>query len=306
MPEPYYSVNTFLREKFNNQKVRKIPINAGFGCPNKDGTVSFTGCIFCDRYGSGPIKTFILPIEDQIRHFIQGHGGIKYIAYYQAHCNTHAPVEELRRKYEIIFDFEDIVGLFIGTRPDAVADDVYPLLEDLNQRTYLSVELGLQSIHEKSLQYLNRNHTYRQFLETFLKLKRLNIDVVVHLIVGIPGESRRDMLETAQEMNRIKPAGVKFHLFHVLKDTPLHEMYQRDEFRLPGKEEYVDVMVTLLEHLDPAIVIHRLTGERDREIFVAPRWALNKIDTLNAIRNAMARRRTHQGKKYEGKKIGAG
>lgn len=297
MTDLYYTFNQFLRKKFDNWKVRKIPINAGFSCPNKDGTISRAGCVFCDYYGSGPIKTYSLSIEDQIRQFIQGHTGIKYLAYYQAHCNTHAPLKTLEQKYDIIFQFKDIVGLSIGTRPDSIADEVYPLLETLNRRTYLMVELGLQSIHPKSLQFLNRNHSYDQFLDCFQKLKSRGIDVVVHLIVGIPGETREDMLATVREMNRLQPAGVKLHLFHVLKNTPLYDMYMRKEFSLLDKEEYIDAIVSMLESLSPEIVIHRLTGERDREIFAAPQWALDKMDTIQSIRKRMMDLGTYQGRK---------
>lgn len=298
MNEPYRSFNSFLRKKFNNRKVRKIPINAGFLCPNKDGKLSDTGCVFCDAYGSGPIKTFALTITGQIETYIENHPGCKYIAYYQAHSNTYAPVSELREKYELIFNYKDIVGLFIGTRPDCIADEVYPLLESLNERTYLSVELGLQSIHAGSLRFLNRNHSYEQFLGTFSKLKERHIDVVVHLIIGVPGESKTDMLDTVKEMNRLKPAGIKFHLLHILDDTPLLAQYEKEKFRLLDMEEYTDLMVDLLENLDPEIVIHRLTGERDREIFVAPQWALRKIDVINSIRSKMKDRNTYQGKSY--------
>jgi len=301
MKEPYNSFSSFLKKKFNRQKVKKIPINAGFPCPNKNGHISDKGCIFCDTYGSGPIKTFELSITEQINRFIGDRRDFKYIAYFQAHANTCAPVQELRKKYEIIFNFKDIVGLFIGTRPDAIEAEVYPLLEELNKKTYLTVELGLQSIHPKSLQFLNRNHTYQQFLDTFSKLKQRNIDVVVHLIVGIPGESPADMLQTVQEMNRIKPAGVKFHLMHVLKNTRLFEMYENsNSIKLPEEEEYVDLIIYLLEHLDPSIVIHRLTGERDKEIFHAPLWALDKNKVIHAIRSKMIAKNTSQGRRVDG------
>jgi radical SAM protein (TIGR01212 family) len=295
MPEPYNSFNSFLKNKFG-QKTRKIPINAGFTCPNKDGRISQRGCIFCDTYGSGPIKSFNLPITQQIETFIENHPGFKYIAYYQAHTNTCAPVETLRKKYEVIFAFKDIVGLFIGTRPDAIAPEVYPLLEELNQKTYLTVELGLQSVHAQSLAFLNRSHTYSQFLDTAARLKKSNIDVVVHLIVGIPGETPEEMLQTIKEMNRLKPAGIKLHLMHVLKNTPLFALYQKEKFRLLEKDEYVDLIVYLLEHLDRSIVIHRLTGERDKEIFHAPLWALNKNRLLESIRAKMREKNTFQGK----------
>lgn len=295
MQNRYFSFNAFLKKNFNYGKIRKIPINAGFSCPNKNGSISGTGCIFCDAYGSGPIKTFELSIRDQIAAFMAGRLGFKYIAYYQAHANTYAPVNELREKYEIIFDFPEIVGLFIGTRPDAVAPEIYPLLEELNRRTYLTVELGLQSIHDKSLRFLNRNHNYQQFLDTFRQLKERDIDTVVHLITGIPGETRSDMLATVKEMNRLKPAGVKFHLMHVLKNTRLYDIYREGAFKLLEKEEYIDLAVTLLEHLDPGIVIHRLTGERDREIFYAPGWAMDKNGVIQSIRQTMEERDTYQG-----------
>ena len=301
MTELYNSFNAFLRNKFQSKKVRKIPINAGFPCPNKNGKVSNKGCIFCDTYGSGPIKSYDLSISEQINRFIldQRIRQFKYIAYYQAHSNTYGPVEKLREKYEIIFNFPEIIGLFIGTRPDAIAPGVYPLLEELNERTYLTIELGLQSIHAKSLRYLNRNHTYQQFLDTFFRLKKRNIDVVVHLIIGIPGETKLDMLDTVKEMSRLKPAGIKFHLMHVLKNTQLYDMYRGKKFKLLEKEEYVDLVVTLLEHLDPSIVIHRLTGERDREIFYAPVWALDKNDVIQSIRKTMRERKTFQGRLFK-------
>ncbi len=293
MSERYNSFHSFLQRKFH-QTVRKIPLNAGNSCPNKDGRISKEGCIFCDTFGSGPIRHFDLPIEEQIKSVIEKSKDSRFIAYYQAHSNTSAPVEDLRKQYEIIFSFPQIVGLFIGTRPDCIAEDVYPLLEEMNRRIYLTVELGLQSTHEKSLRFLNRNHTYDRFLVTFEKLKRRNIDCVVHLILGIPGESLADMLETVGEMNRLKPAGIKFHLMHVLKNTHLFDLYEKEAFLLPGKDEYVEWVVTVLEHLDPSIVIHRLTGERDREIFHAPLWALDKNGVLLSIRKKMEEKDTWQ------------
>lgn len=306
MQERYNSFNSFLRNKFKGLKIRKIPINAGFHCPNKNESSGQLGqgCIFCDVFGSGPIKGFNLSITEQIKAFIgeHNHGNqkdLKYIAYYQAHSNTSAPVKVLREKYEIIFDFPEIIGLFIGTRPDAIAPEVYPLLEELNRRTYLTVELGLQSIHAQSLQFLNRNHTYEQFLDTFDQLKRRNIATLVHLITGIPVETQADMLETIKEMNRLKPVGIKFHLLHVLKNTRLYDMYQHGEIKLLEKDAYVNLVVRLLEHLDPDIIIHRLTGERDKELFHAPQWAMNKNEVIQSIRATMEDRDTFQGKFYE-------
>jgi radical SAM protein (TIGR01212 family) len=295
MDEPFHSFPGFLRNKFPGFKVLKIPINAGLSCPNRDGTLSKAGCIFCDRYASGPIRTASWPIDRQIESYIRHHPGLKYIAYFQSHCNTYGPVPELRRKYEIIFRYRDIVGLSIGTRPDAIPEPVFSLLEKMSQRIYLSVELGLQSIHEESLLLLNRNHSYLQFLQAFNELKHRGIDVVIHLIIGIPGETRRHMLETIAAMNRLKPAGVKLHLLHVLKDTELHSRYLRSPFPLLEQEKYTDIIVDLLEHLDPQIVVHRLSADREKDIFIAPRWALNKASVLNSIRAKMMARGSRQG-----------
>ncbi len=295
MDVPYYSFDTFLKNKFNGQKTWKIPINAGFACPNKDGNTSKKGCIYCDAYSSGLISTFHLSIEEQIEIFINRRPESQFIAYFQANSNTYAPVEKLREMYNIIFKYRNIKGLFLGTRPDAIKEEVYPLLDHLNRKTYLTIELGLQSIHQKSLDFLNRNHSYHEFLDTFNKLKKLNIDTVVHLIIGIPGETKDDMLNTIKEINRIKPAGVKIHMLHLLKDTALLDLYKRDKFKLFEMEEYTDIIVTLLEHLDPEIVIHRLTGERDRKIFVAPEWGIKKAETIQMIQKKMKDKKSYQG-----------
>ncbi len=295
MNEPYNTLNHYWREKFGGIKVRKIAINAGFDCPNKDGTFSKIGCIFCDYYGSGPIKTFNLTIEEQIEFYMKNHKNCKYIAYYQAHTNTYAPAKILREKYSKIFKYKEIVGLYIGTRPDSISKSAYNVLDEFNKKTYLGVELGLQSVHEKSLKFLNRNHTYDDFLRAFFKLKELNIETIVHLIIGIPGEDKEDIFKTIEEMNRIKPDGIKFHLFHVLKGTPLYEMHLKEPFKLMEEDIYINLMVDILRNLDKDIVIHRLTGERDEELFYAPQWAKNKIKTINQIRDIMIKNNYHQG-----------
>jgi uncharacterized protein len=297
MNELFNSFNDFLKKKFPGQRVLKIPINAGFSCPNRDGSLSKNGCIFCDRFASGPIHSSAWPIEKQIEFYMQHHPEKKYIAYFQSHCNTYGPFADLKRKYEIVLNYDDIVGLSIGTRPDAISAPVFLLLEKMSKHIYLMVELGLQSIHERSLLFLNRNHTYRQFLNTFNELKFRNIDTIIHLIVGIPGESREHMLATIRAMNILKPTGIKFHLLHILKNTPLYLHYLESPFPLLSQEEYIDLIIDLLEHLDPEIVIHRLTAEREREIFFAPIWALNKLAVLNSITDKMKISGSFQGKK---------
>lgn len=296
----YNSFNSFLKKKFPGEKIRKIPVNAGFPCPNKNGDISDEGCIFCDTYGSGPIKSFNESIRKQIELFTSVNKGKKFIAYYQAHSNTYASPEELEEKYNIIFEYNDIVGLFIGTRPDSIAENIFPVLQKISEKTYLSVELGLQSIHEKSLTFLNRNHSYEIFLDTFEKLNASGIDVIVHLIIGIPGESKRDMQNTIREMNRIKPAGVKFHLLHVLKNTELFNMYEKGEVKLMKEDEYVSTIIDLLAELDKEIVIHRLTGDRDIEIFHAPEWAIYREKVISTIQKRMEELDIYQGQLLKG------
>lgn len=296
MDEPFHSFAAFLNKKFPGEKVLKIPIDAGFSCPNRDGTLSSAGCTFCDRYAAGPVATAGWPIEKQIAARIRRHPGRKFIAYFQSHCNTYASSAELRRKYEIVFNTEAIVGLFIGTRPDTVSPDALELLAELQRRIYLCVELGLQSVHGRSLALLNRNHTYEQFEETFLGLRARGIDTVVHLIIGIPGETLADMRATIAAMNALRPAGVKFHLLHVLAGTELEARHARSPLPLLGREEYARIISDLLERLDPAIVVHRLTADRERELFVAPLWALNRPAALDSIRATMRRAQTFQGR----------
>ncbi len=298
MNELFNSFNGFLKKRFPGLKISKIPINAGFSCPNRDGTLSRKGCIFCDRFASGPIHTASWSIEKQIEFYMRNHPQKKYIAYFQSHSNTYGPVRELKQKYESVFHYEDIVGLFIGTRPDTISLPAFALLETLSRRIYLTVELGLQSIHAQSLLYLNRNHTYGQFLNTFHELKSREIETVVHLIVGIPGETREHMRQTIAAMNQLKPAGIKLHLLHVLKDTELYDRYNKSPFPLLGQEEYSDIVAELLEYLDPDIVVHRLSAEREKELFFAPEWALNKLAVLRSIHEKLKTRGSYQGIKY--------
>ena len=303
MNDPYNSFSGFLKRKFPGQKILKIPLNAGLACPNRDGSIGRDGCIFCDPYAAGPVHTAGWPIDRQIEKYMAAHPGRAYLAYFQSHSNTHGPIEELRSKFELIFKYKDIIGLFIGTRPDVVGEPVLSLLEELQRRLYLTVELGLQSIHESSLVLLNRNHTYRQFLDSFQELRSRKIDTVIHLIIGIPGETRAQMLATIQEMNRLQPQGIKFHLLHILKGTALYRQYLESPFPLLSQEEYAERVVFLIDHLDPGIVIHRLTAERERELFFAPRWALNKQAVLSSIRRKMSDAGAFQGRYFVSRKM---
>jgi len=298
MNELYHSFTGFLKKKFPGQKIVKIPISAGFSCPNRDGSLSWAGCTFCDPFAAGPIHAAGMSIEQQIERYMANHPHKKYIAYFQAHSNTYGSVSELRSKFETVFKYEEIVGLFIGTRPDSISEQAFLLLQELNRRLYLTVELGLQSIHAQSLLLLNRNHTYPQFLEAYRKLQAMKIDTVVHLIIGIPGETCEHMLATIAEMNRLKPAGIKFHLLHILQGTALHREYLKKPFSLLSQDEYAERIAFLLDYLDPDIVIHRLTAEREKEIFFAPEWALNKQAVLSSIKERMQKTGAFQGRRY--------
>ncbi len=300
MKERYNSFNTHLREVFG-EKVYKIPLDPHLPCPNKDGKISREGCIFCDKYGSGPIKTGRLKIEEQLeigmKRVSEKYGVRKFIAYFQANTNTAASSLRLREIFEKALSYEEIVGISIGTRPDWVFEDHIELLDELNKRTYLWVELGLQTIHSKGLKFLRRHHDLADFVKTTLELKKRGIRVCAHTIIGIPGESEEEMIETARFLSAIGVEGIKIHLLHILKNTDLEKLYYEGKVKLLEKDEYVRIVVDFLEHLSPEIIVQRLTGERDREIFIAPQWALNKLDVIDSIRKEFEKRDSFQGKK---------
>ncbi len=296
MDERIHSFAAFLKKRFPGRRVRKIPIDAGFTCPNRDGTLGYDGCVFCDPYAAGPVATAGWTIERQVEMRLRRSPGTSFIAYFQANCNTHAPQDELRRCYQAALGHPRVVGLAVATRPDALPAPTLALLQELAGRTWLSVELGLQSIHERSLAWLRRRHTYAQFVSAFVELRRRGIDVVVHLIVGIPGETRGDMRATIAAVNALRPAGIKFHLLHVLRGSELQARHERGELPLLQREEYVDILCDLLERLDPGIVVHRLAVDREAGLFIAPAWALDKAAVLRAVTGELRRRGGFQGR----------
>jgi radical SAM protein (TIGR01212 family) len=299
-PERYNSFNKHLREEFG-EKVYKIPIDSHLPCPNKDGKISKEGCIFCDKYGSGPIKTGRLKIEEQIEIGIERIGKKynvkKFIAYFQANTNTAASPDRLRTIFEKALKYKQIVGISIGTRPDWIFKNHFRILEELNDRTYLWVELGLQTIHYEGLKFLRRHHYLSDFVKTFSELKKRGIRTCVHTIIGIPGENREYIIDTAKFLSAMEIDGVKIHLLHILKNTDLEKYYMEKKIRLLSPKEYISLVIDFLEHLSPNIIVQRLTGERDREIFIAPEWALNKLDIINQIKTELEKRDSYQGKK---------
>ena len=298
----YHSLNYFLRNKFN-EKIYKISLDGGFTCPNRDGKVAKGGCTFCSARGSGDYAgSRILSINEQFndrkkmmeKKWKDG----KYIAYFQAYTNTYAPVEELREKYEESIKQENVVALSIATRPDCLEDDVIDLLEEISKKTYLWVELGLQTINDKSARNFNRGYDFEVFKEGIKKLQDRNIEVVVHTIFGLPGETKEDMLKTVDYVAHSGAQGIKFHLLHLMQGTQMVKQYESGELQLLSQEDYIDLICKGIAMLPQNMVVHRLTGDAPRESLIGPMWSLKKWEVLNAIDKALADNDIYQGKNY--------
>ena len=298
----YYSFNSYLKQTFG-EKVYKISLNGGFTCPNRDGTLGTRGCIFCSEGGSGDFAPdAALPIGEQIEEGIrmirQKTDASKYIAYFQAFTNTYAPYEKLHSLFYDAILRQEIVGLAVGTRPDCLPPDVLELLDELNQIKPVFVELGLQTIHEKTAQFIRRGYPLSCFEQAVKALHDLGINVVVHLILGIPGETEEMMLESVRYLNQLPVNGVKFSLLHVLKHTDLGALYEKHPFPVYELDDYVDFVIRCIEELREDIVIHRLTGDGPKDLLIAPRWTLNKRKVLNEISRRMKETNSRQGKRF--------
>ena len=298
----YYSFNYYLKQTFG-EKVYKISLNGGFTCPNRDGTLGTRGCIFCSEGGSGDFAPdAALPIGEQIEEGIrmirQKTDASKYIAYFQAFTNTYAPYEKLHSLFYDAILRQEIVGLAVGTRPDCLPPDVLELLDELNQIKPVFVELGLQTIHEKTAQFIRRGYPLSCFEQAVKALHDLGINVVVHLILGLPGETEEMMLESVRYLNQLPVNGVKFSLLHVLKHTDLGALYEKHPFPVYELDDYVDFVIRCIEELREDIVIHRLTGDGPKDLLIAPRWTLNKRKVLNEISRRMKETNSRQGKRF--------
>ncbi|MBL4936458.1 TIGR01212 family radical SAM protein [Clostridium sp. YIM B02515] len=295
----YYSLNYFLREKFG-EKVFKISLDAGFSCPNRDGTISRGGCVFCSERGSGDFAgdrcfSITRQFEDIKAMMNKKWKEGKYIAYFQAYTNTYAPVSVLREKYEEAVSQEGVVALAIATRPDCLSDEVLDLLEEFNKRVYVWIELGLQTINDNSAKIINRGYKLDVFEEALEKLNKRNIDVVVHAIFGLPGETHEDMLDTVKFIAERQIKGIKFHLLHLMEDTPLVKLYEKGRLNFLEQEEYVDLVCRSITMLPQDMVIHRLTGDAPRELLIGPMWSLKKWEVLNAIDRKFIEKNLYQG-----------
>lgn len=299
----YHTWNYHLREKFGS-KVFKVSLNGGFSCPNKDGTKGFGGCSYCSGSGSGdfagkPQLSITEQFESVKNDLHKKWKEAKYIPYFQANTNTYAPLCVLKEKYEEALSQENVVGLSIATRADCLSDDVVDYLCDISKRTYLIVELGLQTIFDETGERINRGHSYQEFLDGYNKLKTRGINICVHLIDGLPGETKEMMIESAKTVAKLEPHCVKLHLLHILKDTRIAKEYENGDFSLLTLEEYVDIIVSQLEYFSEETIIQRLTGDGGRESLIGPLWSLKKFVVLNEIDKEMIRRDTYQGKKFQ-------
>lgn len=298
--KPYCSLDYMLRERFG-EKVYKVTLNGGMSCPNRDGTLGTRGCIFCSEGGSGDFAADVsLSVTEQIESqiaLLSGKRPIqKYIAYFQAYTNTYAPVEYLRKIFKEAMSHPRIVALSVGTRPDCLGEEVLDLLEELNRIKPVWIELGLQSIHEKTAQYIRRGYRLSCFDQAVENLRKRNIEVIVHTILGLPGESREEILETMRYLNKKDIQGIKLQLLHVLKGTDLAYDYLAGRFQVYEREEYLDLLIECLENLDPEIVIHRITGDGPKDLLIAPLWASRKREVLNLLHHQMKEQNSYQGK----------
>ena len=283
----YHTLDYFYKNKFHS-KISKISLNAGFTCPNIDGTVGYGGCIYCSKSGSGE---FGGKIEDSLEEQFNKIKKVmdkkwkdaKYIAYFQARTNTYAKTEKLKKIYEKVLTFDNVIGINIATRPDSISDDC--------------LELGLQTINEKTSILINRCHTLECFEKMVKRIREKNINVVVHIINGLPYENKEDMLNTIKYLNNLDIQGIKIHMLSIIKDTALEKLYKKEKFHILTKEEYIDIVINQLELLRPEIVIHRISGDPDPKELIEPNWLIKKFCVLNDIDKEMVKRNTYQGAK---------
>jgi radical SAM protein (TIGR01212 family) len=298
----YYDLNTYFRAQFG-ERVHKLTVDAGFDCPNRDGTIARGGCIYCNAQGSGTgLYARGLSVREQLERskspVARRFKAYKFIAYFQSFSNTYAPLSRLRSAYEEALAVPDIVGLAIGTRPDCIDENALALLEQHARRYLVWIEYGLQSARDQTLAAIQRGHDVRCFIDAVERTRNRGIAICAHVILGLPGESRRDMLATARLVSDLGLNGIKLHLLYVIKGTPLEEMYRRGGYRCLEQAEYADIVCEVIEHLPPQMVIQRITSDPHPRELVAPAWALEKKQTIEMIHHNFEARQTRQGSRY--------
>lgn len=301
---PYYPFSRFLRERFGG-RVHRIAIDAGFTCPNVDGSVAVGGCVYCDNRSFSPNRrlprqTVRAQVDHGVEELGQRFGAERFLAYFQAGTNTYAPVEKLRRLYDEALAHPAIVGLMIGTRPDCVPDPVLDLVQEYARERWVCLELGLQTIHDRSLDWMNRGHHFDSFVDAMNRTRGRGLDLCAHVILGLPGESHADMMATAEVCASMGLDGVKIHNLHVVRDTPMEKSFHAGEIPIYELDEYVEVVCDFVERLPPAMVIHRLNGDAPPDYLVAPKWCAEKGKLLTAIEREFDRRGTRQGSRFAG------
>lgn len=301
-PKRYNTFSDELKRRFGC-KVQRISVDAGFTCPNRDGSLDSEGCIFCGGHGSGSYGirrdlAVAAQLEDGKEVMRRKYRASKFIAYFQAYSNTYAEVRRLREMFNEALSVPDVAGLIVATRPDCLPDDVLDYLRELSCQTYLWLELGIQSMYNRSLKLLNRRHDHSCSVDAAQRAGSRGLRVCAHVILGLSGETREEMLAMAGELNRLGVDGVKLHLLHVMKGTRLAEMYRRGEVEVMGRDDYAGLVCDFLELLDPRILIHRLTGDGGHDNLIAPLWSLKKFEVLNLIDAEMERRGTSQGIRF--------
>jgi len=300
--KPYHSLNYSLRKRFG-EKIYKVSLNGGMTCPNRDGTLDTRGCIFCSAGGSGDFAadaalSITEQIEFQKKEVASKFPAKHFIAYFQAYTNTYAPTCYLRKIFEEAIAHPDIVGLSIGTRPDCLPKAVLALLAELNQQKPITIELGFQTVHEHSATFIRRGYPREHFEKAVADLRKHNIEVVVHTILGLPNESPADILATIHYLNQMDIQGIKLQLLHILSGTDLAAYYETSDFHVMEQDEYIDLLITCIEHLSPNIIIHRMTGDGPKDLLIAPLWSSKKRGVLNQIHREFKRRSTWQGANF--------
>ena len=303
--DKFYKLNSFLKENFK-EKIYKVSLDGGFTCPNRDGKISNKGCLFCSDKGSGEFagdrcKTITAQIDEQIDFMKDKIGSSKVIAYFQNFTNTYGDIEYLRKIYYEALNHEKVIGIAIATRPDCLSDDVINLLEEINKKYFLWVELGLQTANDSIGKIINRGYDTTVYIDSCRILNEKNIKFVTHMIVGLPNEEKKDLYDTIDLINSVKSWGIKIHLLYILKNSKLLNYYQQNPFKIYEKDEYENTVIELLERLSPSIVVHRLTGDAKKDELFEPLWSLNKRGILNSIEKKLKSSKSYQGKFFNEK-----
>lgn len=303
--DKFYKLNNFLKENFK-EKIYKVSLDGGFTCPNRDGKISNKGCLFCSDKGSGEFagdrcKTITAQIDEQIDFMKDKIGSSKVIAYFQNFTNTYGDIEYLRKIYYEALNHEKVIGIAIATRPDCLSDDVINLLDEINKKYFLWVELGLQTANDNIGKIINRGYDTKVYIDSCKILSEKNIKFVTHMIVGLPNEEKKDLYDTIDLINSVKSWGIKIHLLYILKNSKLLNYYQQNPFKIYEKDEYENTVIELLERLSPLIVVHRLTGDAKKDELFEPLWSLNKRGILNSIEKKLKSSKSYQGKFFNEK-----